>query len=241
MSGRTPDHLVRFPIHFQNWEHLSFLHWPYDVATVQRLVPDGLTVQQWEGCTWVGVTPFRMRGVRPPGLPPPPGWGTFPELNVRAYVRSHDGRDGIWFLGMVVPRLSFILAAGSIGMPYKRSHSSVSVDGSQWSYRFDTPHWLRSPPTDWFRAAVEVGRQLDTAERTPMLESLTGRWSAYHRRLRVLWRTPVAHEPWPLHEATASGNLTAPLGWVGLPEPAGEPLVHAAPGVHSRLGLLRPA
>ena len=27
------------PIHSQNWEHLPSLHWPYDVDTVQRLVP----------------------------------------------------------------------------------------------------------------------------------------------------------------------------------------------------------
>lgn len=241
MSGRTPDQLLRFPFHFQDWEHLTFLHWSYDVATVQRLVPDELTVQQWDGLTWVGITPFRMASVRPRVLPSPPGWGAFPELNVRAYVRTRDGRDGIWFLGMVVPRLTFIAAAGSLGLPYQRSHSAVSVDGSRWSYRFGTPQRFRTRPDAWFQAEVDVGRPLETTERTPLLESLTGRWSAYHRRLRVLWLTPVAHEPWPLHEATASGNLTAPLDWVGLPSPAGKPLVHAAPGVHSRFGLPRPA
>lgn len=110
MSGRTPDHSVRYPVNFQDWECLTFLHWPYEVEAVQRLVPDELTVQEWDGLTWVGVIPFRMARVRPPGLPPPPGWRAFPELNVRAYVRARDGRDGIWFLGMVVPGLTFIAA-----------------------------------------------------------------------------------------------------------------------------------
>lgn len=241
MSGRTPDHAIRCPIQFQGWEYLTFLHWSYDVATVQRLVPDELTVQEWEGGTWVGITPFRMVGVRPPSLPPPTGWDAFPELNVRAYVRTQDGRDGIWFLGMVVPRRTFIVAAGSLGLPYRRSYASVSVDGSRWAYRFGTPHRLRSQPDSWFHAAVDVGRPLDAGERTPLVESLTGRWSAYHRRLGLLWRTPVAHEPWPLHVATASGNLTAPLRWVGLPSPRGDPLVHASPAVHSRFGAPRPA
>jgi uncharacterized protein len=241
MSGRTPDHPVRFPVNFQAWENLTFLHWPYDVATVQSLVPDQLTVQQWDCLTWVGITPFRMVGVRPPGLPPLPGWGAFPELNVRAYVRTPDGRDGIWFLGMVVPRLSFIVALRSLGLPYEHSHSSVSIDGSRWAYRFGTPRRFRPGPDDWFRAVVDVGRPLDTTERTLLVESITGRWSAYHRQLRVLWRTPVAHEPWPLHTATATGRLDAPLRWAGLPPPTHDPLVHAAPAVHTRLGAPRPA
>src|SRR5699024_1000903 len=107
-------------------------------------VPDGLTVQEWGGITWVGITPFRMADVRLPALPPPPGWGAFPELNVRVYVRRPDGTDGIWFLGMLVPRRTFIAAAGSLGLPYQRSHSSMSVRGSNWNYRFGTPHWLGS-------------------------------------------------------------------------------------------------
>ncbi len=214
MSGREPDQQVHLPVNLQDWEYLTFLHWPYDVATVQNLVPDELTVQDWDGLTWVGITPFQMAGVRLPGLPPPPGWGAFPELNVRAYVRTRDGRDGIWFLGMVVPRLSFIAALRGLGLPYERSNSSLTVEGQRWTYRFGTPHGLRPRSDSWFQAVVDVGRPLEESERTPLVESLTGRWSAYHRRARVLWRTPVEHEPWPLHTAKA---------------------------VHTRLGVPRPA
>ncbi len=241
MSGRIPDAPVLFPVNVQDWQHLTFLHWPYEAAAVQRLVPDELTVQEWDGVTWVGITPFCMARVRAPGLPPPPGWRSFPELNVRAYVRGRDGRDGIWFLGMVVPQLAFIAALRSLGLPYVRSQAAVSVNGSTRAYRFGTPAWLRPRPDDWFHAVVEVGRALDEAECTPLLESITGRWSAFHRRARVLWRTPVVHQPWRLHTATATGHLTAPLRWVGLPPPAGEPMVHAAPAVHSRFGAPRPA
>lgn len=226
-------------MNLQDWEHLTFLHWPYDVATVQNLVPAELTVQDWDGLTWVGITPFRMARVRLPGLPPFPGWGAFPELNVRAYVRTQAGQDGIWFLGMVAPRLTFTAALRGLGLPYQRSDSSLSVDDGHWTYRFGAPHRLHTRPDDWFQASVEVGRPLDSAERTPWVESITGRWSAYHRRARMLWRTPVVHDPWPLYAATATGSLTAPLRWAGLPLPADEPIVHAAPAVHTRLGVPR--
>ena len=120
MSGRIPDRYVRLPVNFQTWQYLTFLHWAYDPATVQTLVPKELTVQQWDGVTWVGITPFRMTHVRGPGRVPIPGWRAFPELNIRTYVRTPDGRDGIWFLGLFVPRQSFVAAARSIGLPYQR-------------------------------------------------------------------------------------------------------------------------
>lgn len=240
MSGRHPDHAVRLPVNLQTWQHLTFLHWAYDVAAVQTLVPPPLRVQERDGVTWVGITPFRMARVRVPGLPPPPGWGAFPELNVRAYVRHDDGRDGIWFLTMLVPRRSFLLALRTIGLPYLLSDSEVHVAADRWDYRFGAPGRGREDP-DWFSAQVTVGGPLAEQDRTDLVDSLTGRWTAFHRRAGVLWRTPVVHEPWPLHEATATGRLTAPLRLSGLPEPDGPPMVHAAPAVHTRLGSLRPA
>ena len=157
MSGRIPDRFVRFPVNFQEWEFLTFVHWAYDPAVAQGLVPAGLTVQQWDGLTWVGITPFKMARVRAPLHVPVPGWSAFPELNVRAYVRTDDGRDGIWFLGMVVPRLSFVATAGSLGLPYQRSAAGMSVDGTRWEYRFGTPHPWRLHDDAWCQASVTVG------------------------------------------------------------------------------------
>jgi len=39
------------------------------VAEIRRLVPDGLTVQEYGGTSWVGVVPFRMTGVMRRPLP----------------------------------------------------------------------------------------------------------------------------------------------------------------------------
>ena len=239
MSGRIPDHYVRFPVNFQTWQHLTFLHWAYEPATIQALVPKELTVQQWDGVTWVGITPFCMTRVRGPLRMPIPGWEAFPELNIRTYVRTADGHDGIWFLGLFVPRLSFVIAARSIGLPYQRSGAAIEVDGAQWEYRFGTPHPIRLSDDDWFSASVEVGERLAETQRTALVESITGRWTAFHRRAGIMWGTPVFHEAWELYAASATGNLTAPLRWAGLPEPDGEPVVHASYRVHSRLGLPR--
>ncbi|GAA4477558.1 YqjF family protein [Enteractinococcus fodinae] len=240
MSGRVPDRVVLAPVNFQTWQYLTFLHWSYEPSVVQALVPEELTVQQWNSRTWVGITPFQMARVRGPFRVPIPGWDAFPELNVRAYVRTDDGRDGIWFLGMVVPKISFVAAARSVGLPYERSAATVSVGAASWAYRFGTPNPFKLlPEDDWFGATVTVGEPLAASDRTELVDSVTGRWTAFHRRARQLWGTPVSHEPWPLRAATASGHFTEPLRWVGLPEPDNKPLVHAASIVHTRLGVPR--
>lgn len=241
MSGRLPDHVVRAPVSLQGWEHLTFLHYRYDAASVQRLVPRALTVQRWGGDTWVGITAFLMTRVRAPGLPPPPGWDAFGELNVRAYVRRPDGRDGLWFLGMLVPRVTFVASLRALGLPYAVSDADVTAREGRWSYRFGQPWRPAGRAHPWFDVDTLPGAPLSHEERTPLVDSLTGRWWAFHRRAGVLWRTPVAHEPWPLHHAQVAGPATAPLRWVGLPEPAEEPMVHAAPRVLARLGGPRPA
>ncbi|GAA4896804.1 DUF2071 domain-containing protein [Tessaracoccus lubricantis] len=240
MSGRQPDRPVRTAVNLQDWQHVTFLHWAYDPDAVQRLLPRSLRVQRWGDVTWVGAIPFRMANVRFPGLPVVPGWRSFAELNVRAYVTGPDGREGIWFLGMLVARRSFALALRTIGLPYSASASQVRVEWPRIDYRFAAPGLLSPRADDWFTAAVEVGAPLEGRERTRLIDTLTGRFTAFHRR-GIMWQTPVAHQPWPLHHATVDGELTAPLRWVGLPEPEGQVMVQASPGVNVRLASLRPA
>ncbi|WP_439145617.1 DUF2071 domain-containing protein [Streptomyces canus] len=51
------------------------------------------------------LTPFVMADVRPAGVPATvPGFPSFAETHLRAYVRREDGRDGIWFLSIEVAR-----------------------------------------------------------------------------------------------------------------------------------------
>lgn len=139
MSGRHPDAPVRRPVSLQRWEQLTFLHWRYAAAVVQRLLPPGPVVQEVDGSAWVALTPFRMAGVRAALTPAVPGWSTFPELNVRTYVTEPDGRDGLWFLRLVAPRRAVVVALGAVGLPYVRADAAQWADGDRWRYAFGPP------------------------------------------------------------------------------------------------------
>jgi uncharacterized protein YqjF (DUF2071 family) len=82
-------------------------------------------------------------------------------------------------------------------------------------------------------ASVETG---DPLEPDRLTDFLTGRWSAYIRRLGRLWRVDVHHEPWPLRSARARTAVGGLLTAAGLPAVTGEPLAHFSPGVRSRVG-----
>ncbi len=55
------------PVMRQRWERLTFLHWPFEAADVQRLLPDGLDAETHDGAAWVGLVPFYMRAGTPGG------------------------------------------------------------------------------------------------------------------------------------------------------------------------------
>src|SRR4051794_8905413 len=97
------------------WAAISFLHWPYPAAEIQRRLPDGLEVEPWDGQAWVGLVPFEMT-VRPPVGP---GSMQFPETNVRTYVVGPDGRPGVFFFSLDAASATAVTSArASWQLPY---------------------------------------------------------------------------------------------------------------------------
>lgn len=227
MSGRWPDRQVEHPLSLQRWEDLTFLHWPVPPATVQAVLPPGLAVDTFDGQAWLGVTPFRMHA-RPAYGPAVPRLSTFPEVNLRTYVRGPDGGDGIWFFSLECPRLPVVLALRAAGVPYVKADAEIHAAPGHVHYR------TRRPGSGvGMHASVETG---DPLEPDPLTDFLTGRWSAYVRRFGRLWRFDVHHEPWPLRSAVARTAVAGLLAAAGLPAVTGEPLAHFSPGVRSRVG-----
>ena len=85
---------------YQAWQKLLFLHWQVEVEEIQKMLPEGLRVDTFEGRAYVGVVPFYMRNIRPRYLPSLPWVSNFLELNVRTYVYDAKGVPGVWFFSL---------------------------------------------------------------------------------------------------------------------------------------------
>ncbi|CAB4877204.1 unannotated protein [freshwater metagenome] len=217
------------------WEQLTFVHWAYDPAAVQRLLPPGLTVQTFDDRAWVSLVPFVMR-VRFPLVGAVPWLSVFPETNVRTYVTAADGTEGIWFFSLDASRLAAVLAA-RVGyrLPYMWSSMSVRTEGDHINYdcvrRWPGPRGAHS--TVGIRIGAEVAaQQLDERD-----HFLSARWRLYSSMFGSLWGARALHEPWPLHRASLIRYDDELVTASGLPEPTGDPIVQYSPGVNVRVSM----
>lgn len=233
MAGRRPEDVVRRPVSLQGWSSLTFLHWPYPAEVVQPLLPERVEVDTFDGTAWVSVTPFLMTGFRLGPLPPFGPLSTFPETNVRTYVRGPDGRDGLWFLSLEADCLPTVVGASAVyGVPYRWADMSVER-GEVVRYRSRRRRAGRGarPPAHDIRVRPGAPREPSALE-----DWLTGRWRAFTTVAGRLAAASVQHEPWPLHDVQVVTLEESLVEASGLPAPGGEPLAQWSPGVHVRLG-----
>lgn len=228
----------------QEWNNLLFVHWPVPAAVVQQRLPTGVMADEYNGSAWVGVVAFHMQrigGGRGPGVP---YLGSFPETNVRTYVRGPDGTPGVWFDSLDISRLiPTLVARVTYGLPYMWSRMRIRSDDAHRTYTCKR-RW--GGPSARSAVRATIGPEIPAREVTPLERFLTCRWGLYSTFVGQLVYAPVEHPEWPLHRATLDAfddTLAAAAGYPGAPE---SPLVHWTPGVAVRIGrprrvLLAPA
>lgn len=225
---------VRRAIMIHRWDRLTFLHWRYDPAVIQALLPEGLTVETFDASAWVGLVPFEMV-VKAPHTPPVPWASRFPETNVRTYVRASDGTTGVWFFSLDAARFgAVVIARAGFDLPYYWSSMEIAQVGPVMSYR-SARRWPQPAPATT-EVAVEVGAPFGPDELGDLDHWLTARWRLYSSEPSGLRVAKAWHTPWPLHHARLLHLDDELITAAGLPAPEGEPLLHHSPGVEVRIG-----
>jgi uncharacterized protein YqjF (DUF2071 family) len=191
------------------WHDLLFLHWPVPAAVLQRHLPPGLAVETFDGTAWLGVVPFRMVRTRWRWLPPLPTAATFPELNVRTYVRG-AGRSGVWFFSLdAASRLAVEGARFGFGLPYFRARMSCRRVGAAIEYRSERQD-RRGPPA-CFAAGWRTTGAPAVAVPGSLEQFLVERYALFAWRRGRLVCGEIAHPPWQLAPADVridAGDMT---------------------------------
>lgn len=235
MSGRKPEESVRRPLLTQVWRRMTFLHWPVEPAAVEPFLPSGIAPDTFEGRAWVGMTAFEMVDLRLLGLIP--RVLPFPETNLRTYVRTDAGVDGIWFFTLEATSLATVIAARTVtGVPYRLARMRVTEDRGVVSYA-SRRRGRGSQPGHLIR--LRPGAERDSVDLSALDHFLTGRWRALSTRRGKQLAIPVEHPPWRLHHAEILTLDESLLIGLGLRVGDEVPLVHFSPGVRVRLGFPR--
>lgn len=209
------------------WSDLAFLHWPVPAEVLCRLIPRQLTLDTFQGTGWLGVVPFRMEDTRYRWGPRIPTATTFPEVNVRTYVRG-AGRTGVWFLSLdAASRLAVRGARWMLNLPYH--HASMQMQLGRDEVRYSSRRTGRDHPAAEFEAAYgATGAVFQTAAGT-LEHWLTERYCLFgQHRSGAVYYLDVHHLPWPLQPGATrvERNTLALAGGVPLPDTA--PIVHTA-------------
>jgi uncharacterized protein YqjF (DUF2071 family) len=187
---------------YQRWRSLLFLHFACPPGEVQKLLPDGLTVDTFpdadgKEAAWIGFVPFRMEGVRPRGFPAVRALSDFPEANVRTYVH-HEGRNpGVWFFSLDASQpLACEYARNRFGLPYYYADMAVEEHGD---FRRYTHRRIWGQGASFVvQATFEQARP--PAEPGTLEFFLVERYLLYAIRRGRLLSGRVFHTPYPLRE-----------------------------------------
>ena len=211
----------------QTWRRLTFLHWRYEPALVQSLLPAGLRLDTFEDAAWIGLIPFEIHNLR--GIP------HFPETNVRTYVIGPDGSRAVWFFSLDAARFIAVLGARvAYRLPYFWAKMSViSQDGTiHYRSRRKWPHSTKVTSD----IVVHPGQRYRAEELGGLDHFLTARYRLYTRIRGRLGCAQIEHEPWPLARATATAVNQNLVRAAGLPQPLGQPLVHYSEELDVKIG-----
>ncbi|HQY89775.1 MAG TPA: DUF2071 domain-containing protein [Tepidisphaeraceae bacterium] len=100
------------------WRRLAIVSYDVDPSLLDEHLPPDCVADVRDGRAYVSLVPFEFVNTRVLGICWP-GFTSFPEINLRAYVRHKDGRHGVTFIREFVPqKLVAAIARWSYNEPY---------------------------------------------------------------------------------------------------------------------------
>jgi uncharacterized protein len=214
----------------QRWNDLLFAHWPVDSAQITSKLPRGLRVDTFQGAAWLGVVPFWMDRIKVRGMPPIPGVRSFPELNLRTYVRDQEtGASGVYFFSLDAASLLAVIGGRSLyNLPYHWAEMHLE-QCSERDFAFASRRRFQSRAVEFKARYRGLGPTRRLAESRPgSLEYfLTERYCLFtSNRAGQSVRANVHHVPWPLEDAEADIERNDLAQAIGVKLPNEKPVLH---------------
>ncbi len=203
----------------QCWQDVLFAHWPMTIESVRASVPATLELDTFSDRAWVSAVAFRIDPFRPRGLPLEL---SFPELNLRTYVRR-DGQPGIYFFSLDAASRTAVLGGRILFRLHYYESAMALVADSHFDF---TSRRLVAPRAN-FHARYRSTGDLLSVHRASLEEWLVERYCLYAARAGgATFRVEVHHLPWLLQSAEAELNADELFFAAQLPAPDSPPLLH---------------
>ena len=212
------------------WHDLLFMHYEVDPQSLQKLLPDSVTVDCFHGKAYVGIVPFRMSDVAPRFCPELPWVSRFPELNVRTYV-TIDGKPGVWFFSLdATSRIAVRAARTLFHLPYVDANIEFEKKARPGPGDWIKYHSIRTDahaePAELYCEYRPVGDWYFAKPQT-LTHWLTARYCLYTANKNgTVYRGEINHAPWRLQDAQAIVHADSMTDSLGLDISGQKPLLH---------------
>ena len=214
----------------QRWNDLLFAHWPVSTAAIGALLPEGLEVDTFQGSAWLGAVPFWLDRIKVRNMPPILGARSFPDLNLRTYVRDqHTGTPGVFFFSLDASNLLAVAAAHAFfHLPCHWAEMRLEQRSGR-EFSFYSRRRFSSKPVIFKARYRGLGPDRKLAEGRPgSLEYFLLERSCLFSRNRdgQAERAILHHVPWPLEQAEAEIERNDLAASIGIQLPDQEPVLH---------------
>lgn len=216
----------------QTWNDLLFAHYPIKMEVLQKLVPEVLPLDSYNGMCWIGIVPFHMTGIRLRGMSPVPGTDRFPELNVRTYV-TVAGKPGVYFFSLdAANRLAVEVAKKIYHLPYVYADMKVNRNGEGIHYESRR----RSSLDAQFIGEYRPISKPYYAAKGSFDEWITERYCLYTLNNKgIPLRCDILHQPWVLQDAEAEISHNTMLSSQGIQVESEKPILHFSKTIDVRM------
>jgi len=214
----------------QRWNDLLFAHWPVPASAIAPLLPEALVPDEFQGSGWLGVVPFWLDRIKVRGMPSLPGVRSFPDLNLRTYVRDeYTGTPGMYFFSLDANNLAAVaLAHTFFHLPYHWAEMQLDQRSEREFSFYSRRRFSRRPVI--FKARYRgLGPTRKLAEnRSGTLERFLMERSCLFTRNRAgePVKANLHHVPWPLEDAEAEIERNDLAQSIGIDLPDAAPVLH---------------
>lgn len=199
------------------WRDLVMLNYEVNPALLSRYVPQGTSLDSFQGKTYVSLVGFRFCRTKLLGRFPIPFHANFEEVNLRFYVRRKNGaeeRRGVVFIAEVVPKRAIATTArllfgeNYVCLPMRhRIENNGSLKSAEYQWRVDG---------EWCRISVKTSGLPQPAVEGSLEQFITEHHWGYSRQRgggsleyqveHVRWKV------WATTEARFEGDMSALYG-----------------------------
>ena len=216
----------------QRWHEISFFHWSCDPALLKPRIPDELQLDTFNGKAWISLTPFLLKGLRPPVVPRALGLN-FPEMNLRTYVVGPSG-PAIWFFSLDAAKVVAVAGArATFGLPYFWSDMHVDIGAVENSYF--------SSRGGRAKAKIRIAKESRIEEQSALDVFLTARYRLYSRYAGRLITAQVEHPPWELNRVRVIEFEEDVRRAMRVEFPSEDFLAHHSSGTDAKIGFPHPS